>query len=40
MGMEPEGGCLSVLDLVDVSTLAFTPQGIENLNEFLANLKR
>jgi hypothetical protein len=36
--MEPEDGCLSVLDLDDVSTVAFTPQGIENLKELLANL--
>ena len=40
MDMEPEDGCLSVLDLDDVSTVAFTPQGIENLKELLANLKR
>jgi hypothetical protein len=26
MQMEPEDGCLSVLDLDDVSTVAFTPQ--------------
>jgi hypothetical protein len=38
MDMEPEDGCLSVLDLDDVSTVAFTPQGIENLKELLANL--
>jgi hypothetical protein len=40
MDMEPEDGCLSVLDLDDVSTVAFTPQGIENLKELLANIKR
>jgi hypothetical protein len=40
MDMEPEDGCLSVLDLDDVSTVAFTPQGIENLKELLANLKQ
>jgi hypothetical protein len=40
MDMAPEDGCLSVLDLDDVSTVAFTPQGIENLKELLANLKR
>jgi hypothetical protein len=40
MGMEPEVGCLSVLDLEDVSTVAFTPQGIENLKELLADLER
>jgi hypothetical protein len=38
MDMEPEDGCLSVLDLDDVSTVAFTPQGVENLKELLANL--
>jgi hypothetical protein len=31
MDMEPEDGCLSVLDLDDASTVAFTAQGIENL---------
>jgi hypothetical protein len=40
MDMDPEDGCLSVLDLDDVSIVAFTPQGIENLRELLANLKR
>jgi hypothetical protein len=40
MDMEPEDGCLSVLDIDDVSTVAFTPQGIENLKELLADLKR
>jgi hypothetical protein len=28
MDMEPEDGCLSVLDIDDLSTVAFTPQGI------------
>jgi hypothetical protein len=37
MDMEPEDGCLSVLDLDDVSTVAFTPQGVENLKELLAD---
>jgi hypothetical protein len=29
MDQGPEDGCLSVLDLDDVSTVAFTPKGIE-----------
>jgi hypothetical protein len=37
--MEPEDGCLSVLDLDDVSTVAFTLQGVENLKELLADRK-
>jgi hypothetical protein len=37
--MEPEDGCLSVLDLDDVSTVAFTRQGLENLKELLADRK-
>ena len=38
--MEPEDGCLSVMDLDDdVSTTAFTPFGVENLRELLADLK-
>lgn len=39
MDMEPEDGCLSVLGLGDVSTVAFTPQGVENLKELLADRK-
>ena len=39
MDMEPEDGCLRVLDLDDdVSIVAFTAQGIENLGELLADL--
>ena len=39
MDMEPEDGCLRVLDLDDdVSIVAFTVQGIENLGELLADL--
>ncbi len=39
MDMEPEDGCLRVLDLDDdVSIVAFTAQGIENLRELLADL--
>ncbi len=38
--MDPEDGCLSVMDLDDgVSTTAFTPFGVENLTELLADLK-
>ena len=38
--MDPEDGCLSVMDLDDeVSTTAFTPLGVENLKELLADLK-
>ncbi len=38
--MDPEDGCLSVMDPDDeVSTTAFTPFGIENLKELLADLK-
>lgn len=36
--MEPEDGCLHVLDVDDLSTTAFTAQGIENLKELLADL--
>jgi hypothetical protein len=39
MDMEPEDGCLSVLDLDDVSTDAFTRQGLENFKELLADRK-
>jgi hypothetical protein len=39
MDMEPEDGCLSALDLDDVSTVAFTRQGLENLKELLADRK-
>jgi hypothetical protein len=38
--MEPEDGCLRVLDIDDLSTIAFTAQGIENLKELLADLDR
>ena len=38
--MDPEDGCLSVMDLEDdVSTTALTPFGVENLRELLADLK-
>jgi len=38
--MEPEDGCLTVWDIDDVSTVAFTAQGIENLKELIADLER
>jgi len=39
MNMEPEDGCLTVLDLDDnVSIVAFTAGGIENLKELLDDL--
>jgi hypothetical protein len=40
LGMEPEDGCLTVLNADDEATVAFTPQGIENLKERLDDLKR
>jgi hypothetical protein len=39
MDMEPEDGCLTVLDIDDVSTIAFTERGLENLKELLDDLK-
>jgi hypothetical protein len=39
MDMEPEGGCLSVLDLDDVSTVESAQQGVENLKEPLIDRK-
>lgn len=39
LNMEPEDGCLSVLDVDDVSTVAFTAEGVENLKEFLEDLR-
>ena len=39
LNMEPEDGCLSVLDLDDdVSTTAFTADGVDNLKELLDDL--
>ena len=39
LNMEPEDGCLSILDLDDdVSTTAFTADGVENLKELLDDL--
>jgi hypothetical protein len=40
LGMEPEDGCLTILTADDEATVAFTPQGIENLKERLVNFKR
>ena len=40
MNMDPEDGRLTIIDLDDdVSTPAFTPFGVENLKELLADLK-
>jgi hypothetical protein len=39
MDMEPEDGCLTVLDIDDMSTIAFTERGVENLKELLDDLK-
>jgi hypothetical protein len=38
MDMEPEDGCLAVMDINDESTVAFTARGIENLRELLDDL--
>jgi hypothetical protein len=38
MDMEPEEGCLAVVDINDESTVAFTMRGIENLKELLDDL--
>lgn len=40
MDLEPEDGCLTVWDINDASTIAFTAAGVENLKELLADLKR
>jgi hypothetical protein len=37
--MEPEDGCLTVLGIDDVSTIAFTSDGVENLKALLADIK-
>jgi putative methionine-R-sulfoxide reductase with GAF domain len=39
MDMEPEDGCLTVLDIDDMSTIAFTERGVEILKELLDDLK-
>jgi hypothetical protein len=33
--MEPADGCLPIFGLGDITTTAFTPQGVENLKELL-----
>jgi hypothetical protein len=38
LDMEPEDGCLTVLDVDDVSTVAFTERGVDNLKELLDDL--
>ena len=38
MDMDPEDGCLAVVDINDESTVAFTTRGIENLKELLDDL--
>jgi len=40
MDMEPEDGVLAVWDIDEMTTVAFTADGIENLKELLADLKR
>jgi len=39
LNMEPEDGCLTVLGIDDVSTIAFTSDGVENLKGLLADIK-
>jgi hypothetical protein len=39
MHLDPEDGCLWVMDDTEDRTLAFTELGIENLKELLADLK-
>jgi hypothetical protein len=38
MDMEPEDGCLAVVDINDEATVAFTARGIKNLQELLDDL--
>jgi hypothetical protein len=40
MNLDPEDGCLWVMDDTEDGTLAFTEFGIENLQELLAGLKQ
>ncbi len=37
--MEPEDGCLTVLETDDLSTLAFSEDGIEYLKQLLSDYK-
>jgi hypothetical protein len=39
MNLDPEDGCLWVMDDTEDGSLAFTAFGIENLKELLADLK-
>jgi hypothetical protein len=38
MDMEPEDGCLAVVDINDEATVTFTARGVENLQELLDDL--
>jgi hypothetical protein len=38
MNMEPEDGCLALVDINDEVTVVFTARGIENLQELLDDL--
>jgi hypothetical protein len=38
MDMEPEDGCLAIVDVNDESTVVFTTRGIENFRELLDDL--
>ena len=40
LGMEPEDGCLTVHGTDDLSTLAFTPFGIECLRELVLDSRQ
>lgn len=37
MDMEPQDGCLTILDTDDRSTIAFTRDGIEYLKQLIAD---
>jgi hypothetical protein len=39
MDMEPEDGCLTVMGTDDLSTIAFTPDGVEYLKQLLEDYK-
>ena len=39
LNMEPEDGCLTVLGIGDVSMIALTSDGVENLKGLLADIK-
>jgi hypothetical protein len=40
LGLEPEDGCLWIYDTDDRQTLAFTRDGIERLEELIADERR